>query len=206
MTTAATKDLVVLVPDRSWEAVLRTLLEKRSQALAIRSCSHDIFVHPQRDPGVFRGAGTFLAPFRQQYEHALVIIDQEWEGAPDADGIQKTIQDDLNHSAWKDRSSVVVVVPELEAWVWTDSPHLPEILGWNQGSIFAEIERCNFERNALGKPMRPKEALDSILRTVKKPRSSALFSRLAEKVSLDRCQDPSFQRARQVLQQWFPRE
>jgi hypothetical protein len=205
MTASATKDLVALVPDRSWEATLNTLLGKRCQALSIRACSYDIFVHPQRDPGVFRCAGKFLAPFQQQYKQALVVIDQEWAGAPkEPTEIEGTIQHELDLFSWKGRSDVIVVVPELEAWAWTESPHLPDILGWNEGNLFSELARRSFERNALGKPLRPKEALDSILRTARKPRSSALFSRLAEKVSLERCQDPSFLKLKRVLQGWFP--
>ena len=34
-------------------------------------------------------------------------------------------------SAWDDRARAVVLVPELEAWVWNESLHVDEVAGWS---------------------------------------------------------------------------
>jgi hypothetical protein len=53
------------------------------------------------------------------------------------------------------------------------------------------------------KPVRPKEALEEALREVRKPRSSSLYQLLAEKVSLQKCTDNSFNKLKILLQKWF---
>ena len=50
----------------------------------------------------------------------------------------------------------------------------------------------------------PKELLDAVLRRNKKRRSAALYQQLAERVSLETCEDGSFRRFREILQGWFP--
>jgi hypothetical protein len=54
------------------------------------------------------------------------------------------------------------------------------------------------------KPQRPKEAMEKALRLAGKKRSSAIYARLARKVSLSRCVDPAFVKLRETLQSWFP--
>jgi len=53
------------------------------------------------------------------------------------------------------------------------------------------------------KPAHPKEAVESALRIVNKPRSSSIFHRLAQSVSLKHCQDPAFLKLKAKLFQWF---
>lgn len=53
------------------------------------------------------------------------------------------------------------------------------------------------------KPVRPKEAMEDALRSVRLPRSSALYRQLAQQVSLSRCTDESFLKLRKILQTWF---
>ena len=54
------------------------------------------------------------------------------------------------------------------------------------------------------KPSRPKELLLEVLRRTGKRRSARLYQQLAQKVGLNRCQDDSFRRFREILQWWFP--
>lgn len=101
----------------------------------------------------------------------------------------------------------IVIDPELEAWVWSDSPEVDRIIGWSarQSSVRAWLREQGFAFKQNGKPDRPKEALEKALRIVKKQRSSALYGQIAEKVSLSRCTDRSFVKLRQTLQEWFPK-
>ncbi|MFB3133348.1 MAG: hypothetical protein ACE10K_12585, partial [Rhodothermales bacterium] len=53
------------------------------------------------------------------------------------------------------------------------------------------------------KPQRPKEAVEAVLRATDTPRSSSLYRQLAQKVSLNRCDDPAFLKLKSTLQEWF---
>lgn len=60
-------------------------------------------------------------------------------------------------------------------------------------------------RDGETKPQRPKEAFLAALHEARVARSASLYGRMAEKVSLRRCADESFQALRRTLQNWFPR-
>ena len=53
------------------------------------------------------------------------------------------------------------------------------------------------------KPVRPKEALRSVLRATRKQPSSALFRSLSERVGFARCSDASFAKFQSCLSSWF---
>ena len=201
------KDLVVLVADGHQEQTVATLLTRRQPSLGIRQISididSDIRPHPNRDPGVFHGAGSFLAAFARQYQHALVVIDAEW-GALSAEEIEEKIQSDLDRNGWEGRSAVIVIDPELEIWVWSTSPHVPRLFETDWETIKDLGHQTGYWQDGETKPSRPKELLDVVLRHTRKRRSVVLFRQLAEQVGLSRCQDDSFCRFRETLQGWFP--
>jgi hypothetical protein len=60
-----------------------------------------------------------------------------------------------------------------------------------------------FELDAAGKPARPKEAFEAMVRVHRQARSSALYEKVAAKISLKRCHDAAFVRLRTQLQRWF---
>ena len=197
------KDLVVLVADIQQQQTVATLLTERYPSLRIRDINFDIYTHSNRDPGVFHGAGSFLADLAGLYQHALVLIDAEW-GVLSAEEIEEKIQDDLNRNGWKGRSAVVVIDPELEIWVWSSSRHVPELFGTDWEMIKDLGLQTNYWQEDETKPSRPKELLEEVLRRNNKRRSAALSQQLAQKVGLSRCQDDSFRRFREILQGWFP--
>ena len=199
------KDLVVLVADIQQQQTVATLLTERYPSLGIRDINFDIYTHSNRDPGVFHEAGDFLSISAQQYQHALVVIDAEWSGSPEnVKEIEAKIQDDLNRNGWEGRSAVVVIDPELEIWVWSQSDVVPRLLGTDWETIKDLGDQTGYWQEGETKPSRPKEMLDMVLRRTRKPRSSALFRQLAGTVGLSRCQDSSFRRFREILQEWFP--
>ena len=197
------KDLVVLVADRDQERTVSTLLTERPSSLGIQDdIDPDIFIHPNRDPGVFHGAGSFLADFAGLYQHALVLVDAEWGGLS-VKQIEEKIQGDLNRNGWEGRSAVVVIDPELEIWVWSSSPHVPRLLGTDWETIKDLGHRRNYWKKGEIKPSRPKELLVEVLRYAGKRRSARLYQQLAQEVGLNGCQDSSFRRFREILQEWF---
>lgn len=203
------KDLIVLVADGHQEQTVATLLTRRQPSLGIRQISidigSDIRPHPHRDPGVFDEAGNFLSVFARQYQYALVLIDAEWREDPlSAEEIEEKIQGDLDKNGWEGRSAVIVIDPELEIWVWSTSPHVPSLFGTDWETIKNLGYQTGHWQEGETKPSRPKELLVEVLRRTKTKYSAALYRQLAEKVSLRGCQDSSFHRFREVLQEWFP--
>ena len=97
------------------------------------------------------------------------------------------------------------LIRKWEIWVWSDSPEVAKILGWeNRAELDQYLITEGFINKPLAKPAGPKEAMESVLKKTKIPRSAFLFSELASKVSLRRCNDPAFIKFKTVLQRWFP--
>ncbi len=181
----------------------------RPEALGIRELAHDIYVHPQRDPGCLHRSADFLRAFPRQFLHSLVIFDRE--GCGDATNsridLEQQLENQLARAGWGDRAAAIVLDPELEIWVWSDSPEVPQALGWqnSQPDLWSWLIDKGFLQTAGAKPPRPKEAVEAAIRQSRKRRSSSLYFELARRVSLRRCIDPSFEKLRGILQAWFPR-
>lgn len=201
------KDLVVLTADKNARFAVQGILT-RHQSLHIRPIDLDYYLHPEKDPGVLRTAHEFLRPFSKAYAYALVLMDREGSGEETVDrtDMETRIESALSKSGWDDRAKAVVIDPELDVWVWSDSPHVDHLLGWSQHK--PDLRTWLREQKLLVtgtiKPARPKEALEEALRKVRKPRSSALYQAVAEKVSLTKCTDSAFVKLKTVLQKWFP--
>jgi hypothetical protein len=201
------KDLVVLVADKNMEYAVKGMLG-RPEDLSIRPVEWDPFIHPRRDPGCLNEAHTFLRPLAADYRHALVLLDQQGCGREDdaADTLTIQVRDRLARNGWGDRAEVILLVPELEVWVWSDSPQVTACLGWagRQPSLREWLAGNDHWPPDQPKPHRPKEAMEAALRQVRKPRSSAIYLELAQKVSLQGHTEPAFLRLTQTLQRWFP--
>jgi hypothetical protein len=200
-------DLICLVADRSIEAAVVGLLS-RPKAIGIRRVKYVIRSHPEKDPGCYRHAHNFLSAFRKRYAHALVIFDREGCGneGRSREELEEEVEGRLAGGGWRDRVRAVVLDPELECWVWSDSPHVDAALGW-QGRTPA-LRSWLVENDLLAegttKPTRPKEAMEAAMRHVRRSRSSSIYRELAENVSVQRCTDPGFQKLRDTLREWFP--
>lgn len=205
------KDLIVLVADKNIQFTLQGLFS-RSQSLGIRdvSNSNDIFVHPQRDPGCYNQCVNFLRSFTGVYNYGLVVFDHEGSGREhkSREEIEAELEQELTRSGWDNRISVIVLEPELESWIWSDSPHVERILGWEEqeNSLKSWLTNQNFLEQEQLKPSRPKETLETTLRFVSKPRSSSIYEQLAKNVGFARCQDNSFLKLKATLKHWFPTE
>jgi hypothetical protein len=200
------KDLVILTADKNARFALQGIL-MRHHSLGIRQLEPDYFLHPAKDPGVLHSAHDFLRPFSKAYGHALVLMDREGSGQEEMgrESMEARIEEALSNSGWEDRAAAIVIDPELEIWVWSDSPHVDYELGWSDRKPDLRSwlrDRSLLAESAL-KPDRPKEALEEALRQVQKPRSSVLYKAIASKVSLTKCTDYAFMKLKAVLQGWF---
>jgi hypothetical protein len=91
----------------------------------------------------------------------------------------------------------------LEAWVWANSRHVPDVLRTKWDAIHKLGQERDYWPAGTLKPSRPKELLEAILRQQNRPRSLSIFQDLARRVSVRNCQDPAFNLLQQTLASWF---
>ncbi len=200
------KDLVLLVADKNAQFALKGALS-RPEALGIRDIEFDFLVHPGRDGGARKNGPEMLALEKRRFRRALLMLDFEGCGTdlPDA----KALEVELDHrisTHWEGRAKSIVIEPELDVWVWGSDNAVEEVIEWPTGgqSVREWLRGKGFAFDANQKPVRPKEALEAALRIPGLPRSSALYRRIAEKISLRHCGDEAFLRLRKQLSEWFP--
>ncbi|MDP2785607.1 MAG: hypothetical protein Q8O38_13590 [Sulfurimicrobium sp.] len=201
------QDLIVLVADKNMEFAVKGILS-RFQSVQMREVSPVFHVHPEHDPGCLLRGHAFLKLFVNRFAHALILLDREGSGQERTvrEVLEAEIEARLSQSGWGNRAAAIVIDPELEMWVWSDSPQIDSVLGWeNKNPALRHwLQHNGLLQVGQVKPGRPKEALERALRTARKPRSSSLYLQIAQKVNLVRCVDPSFVKLKAVLQEWFP--
>lgn len=204
------KKLAILLADLDTEVAIKSLLKRfsSSRACSLAPDDYDIFRHPYRDSGCYGGAHLFLRPYLKTHQYVLVIFDCHGCGVEtrkDSSEIELDVETNLSINGWDNRCHVIVPDPELEIWVWSDSPHVAQELGWKRQDLSINEWLINKGYLAPGqtKPQHPKESMEAVLRTANKPPSPAIFSALAEKVSLHKCSDRAFLKLKNVLQRWF---
>lgn len=200
------KDLVILVPDKNTQFALSGALG-RPLALGIRPISFDFRTHPGRDGGVRATGVDVLAPERRRFQHALLVFDLEGSGAaPRTTAIDlETSLDAGLQPVWDARGKSIVIAPEVDVWLWGAENALRDALAWTQPQgVRAWLRERAFDFNPKDKPMRPKEAVEALLRLQQTPRSSAMYKTITSRISLARCSDESFLRLRTTLRRWFP--
>ncbi len=200
-------DLVVLVPDKKLDFTMRGILA-RHHSLGISPIVVEIHTHPEHDHGCYGNAPEFLQFAIMQARYALVVFDHHGSGQDhrmDRIEMEEDLENRLVMAGWRGRSAAIVIAPELESWVWSDSPHVDTILGWsNRMPPLRDwlVRRRIIDRSDT-KPPHPKEAMLAALREVRKSQTSKIFSDLATRVSFDRCTDDAFLKLKRVLKEWF---
>ena len=202
------RDLMVLVADLDISETVQSLLN-RPEGMGMHPVAFSIRRHPQRDAGCRSDASESLRLFIRDHRYALVMFDKHGCGRSSAnrEDIQNDVENHLSQNGWPDRCKAIVIEPELEAWVWNRSKHVPGILGWDGGyaSLRNWLESCQLWTPDDRKPSEPKQALEAVLRQTRTQRSTSLYRKLAETVTVDRCGDPAFNELKTTLQRWFPR-
>jgi hypothetical protein len=200
------KDLVLLTADKNMQQLLEGLLPRMPKVYAttMRPFSYDIKVHPLRDCG-YKEYSDFLRVFAQSYAYAIVILDYEGSGFHDSPAeLAETIENDLSRSGWQDKNACIVIEPELENWIWVDSPHLATAIDWESiDDLHQWLDKEGLKPLHQPKPNRPKEAFEQALFKSKMPRSSSIYKEIAEKASFKKCIDVNFHKLRDMLMAWF---
>jgi hypothetical protein len=199
------RDLLVLVADKNMRACFEAALN-RPQALGIRPIDFEIKVHAERDGGMRTKGAAVAAMLRPRYEHALLALDYQGCGAQitSALELEHRLDRDL-HDTWGDSGKFLVVDPEVDIWLWGADSHLEQVLGWSGQSIGIRAWLAGQGHRFLpnNKPEDPKTALEAVFREVQKPRSSSYYEAITKRISLNKCGDPAFLRARETLHKWF---
>lgn len=199
-------DLIVLTPGKDESAALEGIFA-RCAALGIRPFQFTIYRHEDRDAGCRLRSADYLRPFVLQYRHAMVLFDHEGCGTESLtpEELEADVEQLLAASGWAGRSACMVIEPELENWLWADSPHVDSALGWSGRTpgLRSWLRQQGLLESGAAKPARPKEAAEAAMRVVRKRRTSAVYRQVAEKVSLRYCEDRAFLKLKRVLRQWF---
>lgn len=210
-------DLLFFVADKNMAEAVGGLLE-RDQVHRIIGCApfrfdarRDIRVAAgQNDPGLYVRANELLRPLAADYAHAVLIVDEEWEGSPGAGEIERALRIHLDDVGWSTANSLgLVVQPEADVWLWSDSPHSATALGWTSWDVLRpRLEQEGLLNSRRCKPERPKEAAEWALRhgEHRRPRSAALYREVSSRVSIARCEDDALARMLTSLRSWFPAE
>lgn len=211
-------DLLFFVADKNMAAAVGGLLE-REQIHLIVGCAQFAFdarrdikvAEGQNDPGLYTRANELLRPLAAEYAHAIVIVDEEWDGSPGAVAIEQKLRAHLDDVGWTaDDSLGLCVRPEADVWLWSSSPHSAKALGWSSWDVLRpRLEQQGLLAAGRAKPARPKEAAEWALHNSpgkKVPRSSALYRQVSSQVSVQRCEDDALIRLLNALRAWFPAE
>lgn len=211
------KDLLFLVADKNMAEAVGGFLE-RDQIHSIVGCGRfkfdarrDIKVAVgQNDPGLYVRANELLRPLAEEYMRAVVIVDEEWNGSPGAHDIEGRLLEHLADAGWSEENSLgLVVQPEADVWLWSDSPYSAKALGWASWDVLRPaLEKQGLLAAGQPKPERPKEAAEWALRNgdKKTPRSAALYRQVSSHASIKRCEDDALKRLLSALRAWFPAE
>jgi hypothetical protein len=207
------RQCVFLVADKSMSEMLKGLFSRDQFHLSL-GCGafsfdpdQDIWVaNGLNDPGLYAKGNELLRGFAQTHQHAVIVADAAWEGSPGKEAMEQRLQEHLEDAGWINGAGCAVVIdPELEMWVWQDSPHVCDALGYN--GTYGELRMALIQKELWHptevKPYKPKEAAEWTLRESRKPKSSAIYNQVARTVSIHRCTDAGFNALRTALTTWF---
>ena len=163
------------------------------------------------DGGTWKHAAENLVPFREKYTRAVIILDADFEPHPGADVLQRDVTADMLASGWAaERFAVVVIQPELEAWLWAPNINVALAFGHKDfDQLRGALEKEKLWNPGEPKPHDIKRARDRAARLGGKKTGGPIFKGVFNAISkkaLDRCVEPGFQVMRAAMQAWFPVE
>ncbi|HUZ54265.1 MAG TPA: hypothetical protein VMU94_17280 [Streptosporangiaceae bacterium] len=205
---AAKRDIVFLLADQAMEQVVLGFLG-RQQFHRSLGCAkftfnpRDIIVSQMRDSGMPKHAYGLLKSYERTHQRAVVMVDAAWTGCPGATMLKESLGQSLSEG-WEE-FAVIVIEPELEAWIMNDNSHLHRMFRCpeNYREILAGVGHWPV---GAAKPPDPKAALDYLRKKHKVRVFNAEFGKLAAVMSVRHCQDAAFIQLRDQLRAWFPKQ
>ena len=205
------KDLLVYAADADAQAFMRSILTKH-QALGIRFIAFDVERHPQRDAGMVQSGAELTRMQKGKYDKALLMWDHHGSGRDhkhSSEVVENEIQSKLDSFTWAGNSAVIVLVPELEQWLWYCESAL--LTHYNQtkiqlGKWLEEYASKAGNLVEILKKEQPKEIFEWVVRERLKrtisPRDFEEMGKLAGVGGLMGCE--TFCSVVETLRGWFP--
>jgi hypothetical protein len=216
------RDIVWLIADLECEATIRGFLERPNFHLSLGCNPFRFSVEEDRvrdtlrkDPGVWKYGHELLSSKLTTHRYAVIILDNAWDGSPGPAEIEADISRKMVGSRWKEnRFEVIVIDPELEAWIWQDNPLVEQAIGHvRPPSLRQKLATTTYKVTGQvlwppnkPKPPDPKAAVETVRSMYRLGPASPVFKEITSRVSVNKCQDPAFQKLRAALQRWFPPE
>lgn len=136
----------------------------------------------------------------------MVVLDQRFGGELLAAQVRNEIAARLSQNGWQQRSEVIVIDPELEVWLWQDSPHLEKALAFAGGSLRSHLQQTGAWPAGEPKPTAPKETIQALVKAQRPLKTKVVYTRIARAISTHGCTDPAFGLFSATLRRWFPLE
>jgi hypothetical protein len=205
------RDLLLYLADADAEAFMKSILQ-RPKALGIREITFDVKRHHNKDSGMVQTGAELTRMLKGKYRKALLMWDHHGSGRDhrqEPHAVAEEIQKKLDSFTWKGHSTVAILIPELEQWLWfcekTVIAHCDistdQLAQWIQSLS----ERLGISPDEL-KALKPKELFEYVVRDkLRKTISPSDFEKIGKKASvkaLENCD--SFKRIRTTLTKWFP--
>lgn len=208
---------VILVADSNMAATFRGYFNRDGWNLSLGCAPFEINTdvgadllvdEGGNDPGVYTKGHELLRPYQNSHHCALVVLDCEWEGSPGKIAIVERITARLVASGWSENAvKVIAIDPELENWLWQDKPQVADALRYKEDKPLRQhLADSGWWPLGIAKPPRPKEAAEWVMKQTRQPRSSAIYQKLAEHISIKGCTDAAFVEMHEAFLAWFPME
>lgn len=211
MTAPVMKDLLVYTADADALALMRALLA-RPEALGIRAVLFDIERHPQRDAGMVQSGAELVRLKKGRYGKALLMWDHHGSGrehrqTPEA--VATDVRGRLDAATWSGDSTVTVLVPELEHWLWFCDSAIADHCGISVAQLQAWVDqRANKLARSVAelKAEQPKELFEHIVRDrLRRTISPRNFEQIGQRASVNALmQCDTFRSMINILRDWFP--
>jgi hypothetical protein len=200
-------------------AVLSTFLThpKRDEKLGTGPFHFDAdrdLLLAENDGNVLRHAHHRLRDYQTSYSHAIIVLDFAFEHQLKPERIVDQIQCNMVQKGWSaTRFEVVLIQPELEAWIWQeDSPLMQDVFyRWLSKTerdalppLRIWLRKEGLWPDGLPKPPDPKAAVERARVAFRSGSPMAIYTEICRRVSVARCQDPAFVCLRDALRRWFP--
>jgi len=169
----------------------------------------DVFQDPGcTDPGSYWYAHENLDPYKGTHERVLVVLDEQWEASPGAVTIAVDVRRNLESAGWAaDRVEVVVIAPELEAWMWTGASTVNGALRCDPNlDVRAQLGRDNLWPDGNPKPPDPKWAIKAAMHYGRAKSETLAMKHICAQADVGGCLDPAFALMRDAFRRWFPAE
>jgi len=214
------RDVIFHLADQHMEAGFRAFFSRDDWHFAMGCQKFDIDPDSERDiyrrggytdGGLWKHAHTNLVPFKDQYRHAVIVLDADFEPHPGADILHQEISENMLDAGWAEDSFCVVVIdPELEAWLWAPNVNVARAFGHDDfGKMKAALSAEHLWDEGAPKPNDLKRARDRAARLGGKKTGGPIFRGVFAGISkraCDLCEETGFKRMRAALNTWFPYE